>query len=71
MSKSLFLSDDINFNKQYNKIRKEKDFVSGNNLNNYYDKNKKNYIVKNYQTKTNEKCVIRSATSKKWSIKFK
>lgn len=71
MNNSSFLSDNINFNKEYNKIGTNHTFISDNNFNKEYNKKNKSYSVKNYQAKTNEKCVIKSATSKKWSIKFK
>ena len=71
MNNSSYLTDNINLNKENNKIETNHTFISDNNFNKEYNKKNKNYSVKNYQAKTNEKCVIKSATSKKWSIKFK
>ena len=48
-------------------------FLSDNiNFNNQFViQSKQTFISENYQEKINKNCVVKSATSKKWSIKFK
>lgn len=67
MNNSSFLSDNINFNNQI-VIQSKQVFISDSNSNN---KKVESFEIKNYQEKINKSCVIKSATSKKWSIKFK
>lgn len=70
MNNSSFLSDNINFNNQF-VIQSKQTFISDNTLNNKNDKEVKLFEIKNYQENVNKNCGVKSATSKKWSIKFK
>ena len=70
MNNSSFLSDNINFNNQF-VIQSKQTFISDNTLNNKNDKEVKLFEIKNYQENVNKYCGVKSATSKKWSIKFK
>lgn len=70
MNNSSFLSDNINFSNQCI-IESKQTFISDSNTNDKSKKNIKSFEIINYQEKTNKNCVIKSATSKKWSIKFK
>ena len=70
MNNSSFLSDNINFNNQF-VIKSKQTFISDNTLNDKSIKEVKSFEIKNYQEKINKNCVVKSATTKKWSIKFK
>lgn len=65
-----FLSDNINFNNQF-AMEPRQEFISDRS---FHDKNNskvRSFEIKNYQEKINKNCIVKSATSKKWSIKFK
>ena len=70
MNNSSFLSDNINFNNQF-VIQSKQTFISDNTLNDKSIKEVKSFEIKNYKEKINKNCVVKSATTKKWSIKFK
>lgn len=70
MNNSSFLSDNINFNNQF-VIQSKQTFISDKSLSDKSIKEVKSFEIKNYQEKVNKNCVVKSATSKKWSIKFK
>lgn len=70
MNNSSFLSDNINFNNQF-VVQSRQTFISDNALNDKNIKEVKSFGIKNYQEKINKNWVVKSATSKKWSIKFK
>ena len=70
MNNSSFLSDNINFNNQF-VIQSKQTFISDNTLNDKSIKEVKSFEIKNYQEKINKNCVVKSDTTKKWSIKFK
>lgn len=65
MNNSSFLSDNISFNTKY-KVQPEQKFIS--------DKTQvqeNSFEIKEYNKNVNKDCIIKSAISKKWSIKFK
>lgn len=70
MNNSSFLSDNMNFNNQF-VIQSKQTFISDSSLNDKNSKKVESFEIKNYQEKINKNCVVKSATSKKWSIKFK
>jgi hypothetical protein len=70
MNNSSLLSDNINFNNQF-VIKSNQTFISDSSLGDKTSKKVNSFEIKNYQEKINKNCVVKSATSKKWSIKFK
>ena len=69
MNSSYFLSDNIDYNIRFDS-HKEKTFLSDDSKNQINNKDK-SFEIKNYHETINKNCVFKSATSKKWSIKFK
>ena len=70
MNNSSFLSDNMNFNNQF-VIQSKQTFISDSSLIDKDNKKIKSFEIKNYQEKINKNCIVKSATSKKWSIRFK
>lgn len=66
MNNSAFLSDSLQKNVPY-KFEIKENFISDSEIPRAND----NFNVKMYDNKKNSKYIVKSATTRKWSIKFK
>jgi len=67
MNNSAFLSDSFKTNTEY-RVKTEQNFIA---INENVKSNSKSFDVSKYEKRKNNTYVVKSATSKKWSIKFK
>lgn len=67
MNNSAFLSDSLKNNTEY-RVQIEQNFIA---INDSSKPNNKSFEVSKYEKQKSNKYVIKSATSRKWSIKFK